>query len=204
MPNKINRIDITRAVSEYFNTDPCANALNYISSLPEYVTVEELLSDHANKNLPIWTHELVKRTGTDSAFYKRYTGPIERIIALDAKASLFYARDVVKGRFRLAESVIASDASAAVRYAKAILDGPFPIAEYSISNNAKSSLEYALLLDERFHAGEYVVATSPTEAYYYAVKVLKGPFPAGEPAIYSDYEMLLRYKRFLRGLKNAN
>lgn len=69
-------------------------------------------------------------------------------------------------------------------------------------------------LQTTFPSGEYkenwyfetndiaAIAADPKLSFKYATSVLRGPFPAGEAAIYSDEETTAKYKYFLSKLKN--
>ena len=98
---------------------------------------------------------------------------LERVIATSAAYSYMYARHVLKGQFPAGEPAIATNAGLSYEYARYCLKGkPFPLAEPAIAEDAMYSCMYAQ-------------------------HVLKGPFPAGEPAIATDGDCVRDYnKRF--------
>ena len=68
---------------------------------------------------------------------------LEEIIATDARASFFYAKDVLKGKFKLAESTVCKSPEYAGRYTVEVLKKAFPEAEPAIAKDAFSSITYA-------------------------------------------------------------
>ena len=79
----------------------------------------------------------------------------------DPWAALYYATQLIKGRFPEGEAAIATDPIASYKYATEVIKGRFP-------------------------EGEAVIATSPGYAGYavdYAIDVIKGRWPEAEEAI---------------------
>ena len=79
----------------------------------------------------------------------------------DPWAALYYATQLIKGRFPEGEAAIATDPIASYKYATEVIKGRFP-------------------------EGEAVIATSPGCAAYavdYAINVIKGRWPEAEEAI---------------------
>ena len=56
----------------------------------------------------------------------------------------------------------------------------------SIATSPGASLRYAEITNKPFAEGEPAIARDYLTSYYYAMDVLKGPFPLGEPAIYNS------------------
>ena len=79
----------------------------------------------------------------------------------DPWVALYYATQLIKGRFPEGEAAIATDPIASYKYATEVIKGRFP-------------------------EGEAVIATSPGGATYavdYAINVIKGRWPEAEEAI---------------------
>lgn len=56
--------------------------------------------------------------------------------------SLYYARDVIKGRWKEGEAVISQDPVMSMRYAMDVLKGEFPMGEHAMRKNEKIWNEY--------------------------------------------------------------
>ncbi len=121
----------------------------------------------------------------------------EPAIATDPDYSVQYAQNVLHGRFALGEPVIAKDRAMALFYADHIIEGRFPEAEPTIAEDARSSVDYAMVLGERFPAGESIIADSPKYSYVYALDILHGPWSEGEDAISRSSKASLDYARFV-------
>ena len=143
----------------------------------------------------------------------------EKVIAKNAKASLIYAVNVVKGRFELGEAVIATDARCSYSYATEVLNGPFLLAESTINTDAECKEKYDVFLSslkkkdvikktpkellclaesckKRYDENseeEKIIATSALQSYAYAKNVLLKRFRLGETAISRDAWVSLRY-----------
>jgi len=85
----------------------------------------------------------------EQAYYKakksgKRMPELELTISKDAQYSYFYARDVIKGRWELAEPAISKDALYSYYYARNIIKGKFISGEAVISKNARYSYWYAI------------------------------------------------------------
>lgn len=63
--------------------------------------------------------------------------------------AVYYAQEVIGGRWREAEPMIAQSADAAVKYAKNVIRGPWPQAERAISRDETAEWEYNNFLGRR-------------------------------------------------------
>jgi hypothetical protein len=117
-----------------------------------------------------------------------------KVVAKDPMYAYWYARQVLKGPFKLGEPIIAKDPSYAYYYAVDILKGPFPLGEPTIAKDPGYAYYYAKdVLKGPFPLGEPAIAKTASRAYSYAIEVLKGPFPLGEPEIAKDPEWAYEY-----------
>ena len=62
----------------------------------------------------------------------------------DAESAYSYARDVIKGRWELAEPTLAQDAGCAYLYAQDVIKGRFELAEPTIAQDAHYAYRYAI------------------------------------------------------------
>jgi len=69
---------------------------------------------------------------------------LEPTIIQDAEYSYLYARDIIKGRWELAEPIISKDAHCSYLYAKNIIKGRWELGEATISKYVYWSFCYAL------------------------------------------------------------
>lgn len=117
----------------------------------------------------------------------------EPIIANDADQALIYARDIIQGRFELAEPLFAKTAYHSLQYASNILER-FELGEPVIATSPRHSYQYAYMcLDDRFEMGEAAIATNEYFSFKYARDILKGPFKLGESVISRNSEQLYYY-----------
>src|SRR5574343_446925 len=79
------------------------------------------------KTNPKWAFEYVSKHGKDEE--------LEPAIAKNLKDSYFYAKNILRGPFKLGEKTIATDAQYSYVYAKYILSGPFLLGEPAIANS---------------------------------------------------------------------
>ena len=100
---------------------------------------------------PKWAFEYASKHGKDE--------DLEPAIAKNAYYSYRYARDVLKGPFKLCEPEIAKDTHYSYLYASDILNG------------------------KRFKLGEPAIAKDAYYSYAYAKNILEAPFKLGEPEI---------------------
>jgi len=68
---------------------------------------------------------------------------LETIISQDFNCSYLYAKEIIKGRFILAEPIISQDAYCSYGYARCVIEGRFISGEAVISKNARYSYCYA-------------------------------------------------------------
>ena len=94
-------------------------------------------------------------------------------------ASYSYAKDVLKGRFYLAENFIKKYPEYAFEYAKNIIKGPWKDCEEYISQDYCYSYKYSkYVLKNRFILGEKNSLDQNSEyMYYYAKNIIKGKLP---------------------------
>jgi hypothetical protein len=117
----------------------------------------------------------------------------EPIIAKDLDQSLIYARDIIKGRFELAEPLFATSPYHSLQYASNILDR-FELGEPIIATNPRYAFLYAhMVLGERFTLGESIIATDLGYAFKYSRDVIKGRFYLAEPIIATSPDHLYYY-----------
>jgi hypothetical protein len=138
-------------------------------------------------NTKHWDNESIDDCFNFAYTLKYGTPNIEKQIATNPRYSYFYARDVLKGPFKLGEATIAKNASNSYLYARDVLDGPFPLGEKAIAKNGWYSYYYAQdALKRRFKLGEKIIATDAFYSYFYAKNVLKGRFILGEDKIFKS------------------
>jgi len=68
---------------------------------------------------------------------------LEQTISKNAEYSYYYAKDVIKDRFIIAEPIISKDAEWSYYYAEDVIKGKWEIAETTISKDAEYSYLYA-------------------------------------------------------------
>jgi len=68
---------------------------------------------------------------------------LESLISQDCHASYWYAKDVIKDRFILAEPIISKDVYYSYSYARDVIKGRFILAEPAISKDAQYNFYYA-------------------------------------------------------------
>jgi hypothetical protein len=124
----------------------------------------------------------------------------EPAIAKDARRSYEYAH-VFDFRFTEGEPAIAESPKLSYDYAKDVVKGRFPAGEEAIAKDGKYAYVYAqYVLRDRFPEGErYVSKWSPRDALSYAVNLVKGPWPEGEPVIATAADTSLIYARTVLG-----
>jgi len=109
----------------------------------------------------------------------------EDVFSSDDFYSVMYAK-ITKKEFKKGETAIAEHGRYSLEYASEVLKGPFPAGEPAIAASPEFSYEYAKLIGKSFKLGERTIAENSYYSLAYAREVLKGPFPAGEPAILTD------------------
>lgn len=116
------------------------------------------------------------------------------IILTSSDASLSYARDVLKSRFKEGEGIISTNARNSFAYAKHILKGRFKKGERAIVRSPEYSYKYATdIIKGRFEKGEATIAMDAEYSYKYAKDVIKGRFEQGEPSIDSERQFKQLY-----------
>jgi hypothetical protein len=144
----------------------------------------------------------------------------EPAIAEDAKYSYQYARDVLEKPFPLGELAIAKDPRYLYWYAKGVLKGtpwtgvekkkktieaidlknlvsdPTKLKTYDTHISSREAYD-RLRYGDKDPVLVKAVAKDPIWATSYAVEILKGPFPLGEPAIAKDADCSFDYARLL-------
>ena len=117
-----------------------------------------------------------------------------------ARAIYRYSK-LINQRYLPGEQVVAKDPDTGIRYTKLFFVGKrWPEAEPFIAKDAYWSLEYALLLNNRFPAGEETILKSKDVGLMvrYAKKVIGGRWLKAEPFIAKDAYWSLEYARFLK------
>ena len=98
----------------------------------------------------------------------------ETEIARDAEQSYIYAKDTIRGRFRLGEAAIAKSAYYSFYYARQVLKARFHLGEAAISADAWCSSFYAIdVIGGRFELGEAAIIKDSELSYLYAKDVLR-------------------------------
>jgi hypothetical protein len=120
----------------------------------------------------------------------------EPLILQDPRIAVNYAKYVVRGRWLEGEPVIAARPSEALLYAKHIVKGPWPLGERAIAEDGALAYQYAKeILEDRFPLGEPAIAKLPGYAVIYAQGILNGRFLEAEPFIAQDPEWAAAYAR---------
>lgn len=107
------------------------------------------------------------------------------VISANAEVSFLYARDVLKGRFKLGEISIATCRSHSYNYAVEVIKCRFELGENAISTDCNLSYNYAkLILKGRFELGEAAMLYDEEISYKYAKEVTKKRFFLAEPMFF--------------------
>ena len=103
-----------------------------------------------NANLPLLSKIVIYYGLEDNELLKSQLA-FEKY-AQDAYLAYCYARDLIKGRFELAEPTIAQDANLAYYYARDVIKGRFELAEPTIAQDASYAYYYVrdLIKDPNF------------------------------------------------------
>ena len=114
----------------------------------------------------------------------------ELVVSKSAEYSYRYARDKVKGRFKLGENEISKSAKYSYQYAKEVIKGRFELGEEAISKDAYYSHAYARdVIKGRFELGEEAISKDKETLANYAFDVIKGRLPEHlEKILLSDEE----------------
>jgi len=108
----------------------------------------------------------------------KITPKLEPAISKDAYCSYYYARNMIKDRFILAEPTISKDTAYGYYYARDIIKGKFSLAEPTIGENTYFSYWYARnVIKGRFELGELAISKNAVYSYLYAKHVIKGRLP---------------------------
>jgi hypothetical protein len=126
---------------------------------------------------------------------------VERIIATRPKEALWYAENVIKGRWPEAEEAIASNHETALAYARIVLKGRFPEYEKRIVKDPNVSFQYCRAIGRRFPEAEPRIAKSTARlAINYAALVIGGRFELAEAKIAKKPKWVLEYhEKALKG-----
>lgn len=119
----------------------------------------------------------------------------------DAKSAMWYAQNVIGGRWPEGEASIAKDGESAVNYAAFVVGGRWSEAEATIIRDPACAIWYAQhVLKERWPAAESSIMSSPHHAINYALNVIKGRWPEAEKSIKGHPHDAKKYqKEVLRG-----
>jgi len=110
---------------------------------------------------------------------KRHRESLEQIISKDAYYSYFYARNVIKGRWKLGEAAISEDAIHSYFYARDIIKRRFVLGEAAISESPwyiHAQWWYAYDVIKGNWTPELAMMC-PYWLYIYAKDVIKGRLP---------------------------
>lgn len=126
---------------------------------------------------------------------------VERIIATRYKEALWYAENVIKGKWPEAEEAIASNHETALEYARKVLNGRFPEYEKRIVKDPNASFQYCRTIRRRFPEAEPRIAKSTARlAINYAALVIGGRFEIAEAKIAKKPKWILEYcEKALKG-----
>ena len=160
------------------------NLLQYVSLEPEYDSYdgtwnnptpspEQEAATEANFVFVLW-----KESGKSMA---RYYSEASDYVVQDLK-KIFVVDEAKRKEF---ESTYIKKPRDAQALADNLYNGPAPHLEDIIAQDGRSSYLYAFhsLDQQRFEKGEPEIAKDTWAAFMYAQKILKQPWPAGEPAI---------------------
>lgn len=99
----------------------------------------------------------------------------EKTIMNDSKNAVDYAVNVIRGRWTEAEPAIMRDPNAAIEYCMQILDERWPAAEPTIMKRSDTALEYAKqVIKGRWPEAEQIIKAHPHDAEIYKKDILKG------------------------------
>jgi hypothetical protein len=122
----------------------------------------------------------------------------ESIIAQDLLAAFDYAQNVIKGRWAEGEKAIAQNPQAAFDYAYQVINGRWPEAESIIAQDPQAAFNYArLVIEGRWPKAESIIAQNPRAAFNYAYYVIKGRWPEAESIIAQDPLVAFNYARLV-------
>ena len=108
----------------------------------------------------------------------------EEAIRRDPRWAYLYARDVIGERWPEGEETMKKDSYWVYLYARNIIKGRWPEAEEVIKKKVYWTYAYAAdVIKGRWPEGEKVIKKDPACAYYYAKDVVKGRWKEGEKVI---------------------
>lgn len=173
------------------------NLLQYVSLEPEYDSYEgtwdnptpseeQELATESNFVFLLW-----KESGKSMVRYYREASDY---VVQDLK-KIFVVADSKRKEF---ESIYIKTPRDAQELADNLYNGPAPHLEDIIAQDGRSSYSYAYhsLDQQRFEKGEPEIAKDTWAASMYAQKILKKPWPAGEPAIKLSSATWRSYQQF--------
>ena len=124
----------------------------------------------------------------------------EEILARDPRLSEYYAREILKGPFPLAEATLAKDVKHGLSYALNRLKGRFPAFEALLyaEGSLGQMITYAMeCVKGRIPEVESRIAQEPEAALRYARYVLEQPWPDAEPSLLSDILSSVHYADYV-------
>lgn len=99
----------------------------------------------------------------------------EKTIMNDPKNAVDYAVNVIRGRWTEAEPAIMRDPLSAIEYCLQILDTRWPAAEPTIMKRSDTALKYAQeVIKGRWEEAEKIIKAHPHDAEIYQKEILKG------------------------------
>lgn len=113
----------------------------------------------------------------------------------NAETAMWYAYNILKGRYEEGEAAIAKDGWYAAQYADQVIKGRFIEAEPAIVKDPYAAIQYSQkVLKARWPAAEANVMRNPHAAVMYAQYVIKGRWPEAEASIKSHPEDAAKYQ----------
>jgi hypothetical protein len=114
---------------------------------------------------------------------------LERLILLSHAATVMYARDVLKSRWKDAEDFIGTDGKASYVYAKEVIKGRWTHGEKAVLSNPWMCCLYAEeVIKGRWKEAERIILACPYSepCAIYAKTVIRGRWKQAEPVILRD------------------
>ena len=126
----------------------------------------------------------------------------EPYIMKDPKYAYFYAKNILKGRWKEAEPYIMKDPIYAYKYVTDILGTRWVEAEPYIMLDAESAYSYAKnILKGRWYEAEPYIMKDPYSAYLYAERIIGGRWKEAEPYIMKDPIYAFKYVTDILGTR---
>jgi hypothetical protein len=128
----------------------------------------------------------------------KYKSEYELIIQKDPHYAYYYAKDIIKGRWKEGEESIKKDPKLAYLYAKNILKDRWKEGEETIKKDPRCACYYAReVIKHRWIEGEESIKAESYTAYYYAKNVIKGRWKECEETIKKDTYYAYIYAKYV-------